>query len=520
MDFETKYKEQTTGLLHGFDRLIFRGYLSSFFSPKGMYYYLSQKGIRLTGYKTFVNNQTVELKKRIEQIAQQSKTVIKYVNNSKTSKDEIAKKYLASHPTKQGLIAIISCLEIAPTFCLRGNYLKKELEVRKELGQHLHYYLYYMDAEFGWMHVKIQTYYPFTIQVYINGREYLKRTLDKANINYESYNNSVTWVADLSKAQQLSDNLIQKKWDRFLNVLAQRLNPHLPQIQSIFQGKGYHWCLHQSEYATDVLFKERAVLETIYPSLIQHATQFKGGEDIYSFFGRNLHHLSKKEVTASSKRFTQGFRIKHYLDRNSIKMYDKYNILRIETTINNPKAFKIYKDCQRQGKQVKAWIPMGKAVSNLYRYAQIAKNANTKYLNSLVLAPIKGDLDKQIEKISNRICVIHPQKKARIFSGFNLLSAQTSLILEAINDGRFTIQPFSNRQLREILIEKGVFTIDHSNPLALKKISGKTTRLIAKLRGHKLIYKIGFSFKYKLTKLGQQICNTILNFKKLEVATL
>jgi len=519
MDFITKYKAQTDGILHGFDRLIFRGYLSKMFGPKGMYHYLSKMGVRLTDYKTFVSNQTVQLKQHIEQLAARQNISIHYVNNSKTSKDELAQKYLKEHPTQQGLIAIITCLEVSITFCRRKDPLKKELYLRKELGQHLHYYFYYMDREFGWMHVKLQSYYPFTLQVYVNGRSYLKKALDKVDIVYESYQNSITRVDDLAKAQQLSDKLIQKKWDRFLNVFAYQLNPHLPHIHDIFQGNTYHWCLHQSEYASDVLFKERASLENIYPALVQHAIQFKGGEDIYTFFGRSLHPSSKKEVTGSSKRFLQGIRIKHYLDRNSIKMYDKYSILRIETTINNSKAFKIYRDCIRKGKPTKAWTPMAKAVCNLYRYAEIAKKANSRYLNSLILARPKKDLSRQLEQLSQRITLLTSNKKEKKVAALNLLSKETSLVLEAINDGRFTIQSFSNKQLREVLIEKGLFSNDLSDPLIHKQISGKITRLLAKLRAHKLIYKIGCSFRYKLTKTGQQVCNAIQSFKKLEASS-
>ena len=239
MDFLKKHEEQTTGLLHGFDRLIFSGYLTSFFPEKGMYYYLSQTGIRLTGYKAFMERQTKSLKQHLEQISQQSKVNITYLNNSKASKDQLAKTALEKHATKTGLISIISCKETAYSFSLRKNGLKKELEVKKELRAHLHYYFYYMDREFGWMFVKIQSWYPFTIQVYINGREHLKRSLDKVGVGYESYNNSLTWVSDIDKAQQIADNLVQKKWDRFLNVFAQRLNPHLNQIQTAFQDNGY-----------------------------------------------------------------------------------------------------------------------------------------------------------------------------------------------------------------------------------------------------------------------------------------
>ena len=519
MGFQTNYNEQLKGVLQGFDRLIFSGHITSFFPPKGIYYYLSQKGVRLTDFKSFMAQETKVLRTHIEDLATQYEVCISYLNNSKDSKEAIAQKALLEHPTKEGLIAIISTQEISYSFGIVGNKLKKELEIHKQLRKHLHYYCYYMDREFGWMFAKIQSWYPFTMQVYVNGKEYLKRALMAENIPYTSYNNSITEVADIKIAQQLADKLIQKKWDRFLNIFAQQLNPHLSTIQDIFSNNGYKWSLHQCEYATDVLFKERTDLAHLYPSLVQHATQFKGGEDIYTFFGRNLHHKSTKEVTGNTKRFTQGFRVKHYLDRNSIKMYDKHTILRIETTINNPRAFKIYKTVQRKGKQTMAWVPMGKAVSNLYRYAQIAKRANLKYLNSLAKVEPSNKLGKKIEQVSCRTETINSNKNIIRFSAFNLLSKSTCLVLEAINDGRFCIQAFSNKQLRSLLIQKGFF--EHKNPdkYDLKKYSNKVTRLIAKLRVHGLVRKISHSFKYQVTKLGQEICTKILEFKNFSTST-
>jgi len=402
MTFSEQHSTKIQGVLHGFDRLIFRGYLNSFFSEKGMYSYMSQKNIKLTGYNKYMKTEQELFKTHINQIAKDAGVKINYVNKSKVSKDEIAKKDFQKTPNKKGLISIVSCLETSYSFRLRGNKALKELEVGKELRQHLHYYLYYNDVEFGWMHVKIQSWYPFTIQIYVNGKEHLKRCLDKKNIAYQTYDNSITSfdrIEDLKKAQQIADSLVNKKWDRFFNVFAKKLNPFLPKIESVF-NKGYLWCTHQCEYATDVLFKKREVLKKLYPPLIQHASYFKGGEDIYTFFGRNLHHRSTKEVTGSTKRFDQGFRVKHYLDRNSVKMYDKNSVLRIETTINNPRSFKIYKSVIRKDKPTKAWVPMGKAVSNLYRCAQIAKSCNLKYLNSLSQVDEPKDWDKKIERVS------------------------------------------------------------------------------------------------------------------------
>ncbi|MEM6319019.1 MAG: hypothetical protein AAF960_15200 [Bacteroidota bacterium] len=93
---------------------------------------------------------------------------------------------------------------------------------------------------------------------------------------------------------------------------------------------------------------------------------------------------------------------------------------------------------------------MGKAVSNLYRFGQIAKSANTKYLNSLVLVEPPKQLTRQIEQISSKTTILNSKKNEQSFSAFNLLSEETCIILQAINDGRFALQAFSNRQLREL----------------------------------------------------------------------
>jgi len=69
MTFSEQHSTKIQGVLHGFDRLIFRGYLNSFFSEKGMYYYMSQKNIKLTGYNKYMKTEQELFKTHINQIA-------------------------------------------------------------------------------------------------------------------------------------------------------------------------------------------------------------------------------------------------------------------------------------------------------------------------------------------------------------------------------------------------------------------------------------------------------------------
>ena len=53
--------------------------------------------------------------------------------------------------------------------------------------------------------------------------------------------------------------------------------------------------------------------------------------------------------------------------------------------------------------------------------------------------------------------------------------------------------------------------------LSGKQLSNKVTRLIAKLRAHKLITKIQNTARYRVSHLGAQIISQILLFKKQEM---
>ena len=71
MEFTEKHADKLLGVLHWFDRMIFREYLTSFFQTTGMYYYLSKSGVLLKEFKIFVLKKTEELKIHIENISKQ-----------------------------------------------------------------------------------------------------------------------------------------------------------------------------------------------------------------------------------------------------------------------------------------------------------------------------------------------------------------------------------------------------------------------------------------------------------------
>src|SRR5699024_8654602 len=151
-----------------------------------------------------------------------------YLNSGKIDKNEIVMRELDKNPNKTGLISVLSAVEICNTMTVKPNHESQKLEVTSRPTKCKHYYFYYNDDEFGLMYLKIQTLFPYNVQIYINGREYLSKLLDKNNIKYEMYNNSFSYIEDFSKAQKLADDILNKKISDSFDGLIKQINIHLP----------------------------------------------------------------------------------------------------------------------------------------------------------------------------------------------------------------------------------------------------------------------------------------------------
>ena len=116
--------------------------------------------------------------------------------------------------------------------------------------------------------------------------------------------------------------------------------------------------LDQAEIATDIMFTSRAELLKIWPDLVRHATLNMSSEDVLGFLGRKLHPSLQAQVVTDAKRRPHRWRIRHRMAGNWVKVYDKASILRVETTINNPREFRIQRVItDNSGRRERRWCP-------------------------------------------------------------------------------------------------------------------------------------------------------------------
>lgn len=195
--------------------------------------------------------------------------------------------------------------------------------------------------------------------------------------------------------------------------------------------------------------------------------------------------------------------MKHVFDENGIayKMYDKFSCLRVEMTINDPREFKVYKNVHhRDGTVSKRWVPMGKLISNLYRHAEVSKAANRRLLNSLQGIVSTGSLEWEINEVCGK-----KTARGKTVTGYNVWPKETMQLFEAVPDGKYLIRGFTNKDIRTILYPK-----THAG----KKVRGKMSRTLSKLRTHGLIRKVPHSRKYLVTDKGRRIMGALIETKR------
>jgi len=317
-------------------------------------------------------------------------------------------------------------VEPCRSFAVAPNRQTRRLEVVRRPRKCLHYYLYLIDPEFGWMHVRLQTWAPYEIQVYVTGREWLARQLDAAGIGYRRSDNKITAVDKGEAVAALCERFAHTDWPPFLERQATLVNPLLPAITHA-GFSGYWWVIDQCEYASDILFTERAALEAIRDDLVTAAVTALGARDVLHFLGRKPHPAFAGEVTVDSKKRAQGCRVRFRLKANAVKFYDHANVFRVETTINNPREFKVLRSAPDD--QEPRWCPMTKGVANFWRYAEVAHAANGRLLTALARLPLTGEATAELDALCQPVTAAD-----RHVAAFNPIHPDTANLFAAVRN--------------------------------------------------------------------------------------
>jgi hypothetical protein len=188
-------------------------------------------------------------------------------------------------------------------------------------------------------------------------------------------------------------------------------------------------------------------------------------------------------------------------------MYDKWNVLRIETVINNPYEFTVLRFfTDRRGRRRGRWMRMAKGIQNLGRYLQVGEAANRRYLDALAQVRPTGQIVAKLDQLCRPHVV-----DGRHCSRLNPVSPKDCQLFEAAMAGEHHIVGLRNRDLVARIYRSAA-----ASPQEAKRRCARASRLIAKLRGHGLLAKVPSQRLYRVTPLGHRVMSAALRFRHLE----
>jgi hypothetical protein len=517
--FVSRHQHQIQGTISGFDRLRFMGSLWMLSCTKGLAGFLSATSVLLKDFGAYVEGLSQKVKKASEALAQTTPPgrVLYLPSSSQSKEDYVRALPKPSQGTQTGLIAVLSCVEPCRSVEIHRNTETKALELRPALRKCLHYYFYLVHPTFGPMHVRLQSWLPLQIKVCLNGRDWLARQLDGAEIGYLKKDNAFTHIDDFARAQVFLDQQLEVQWPLVLDELVRQFHPTHAEAVAGACRQNYYWSVEQSEWATDVVFRSPEALAALYPRLVHHGITTFSSRDVLRFLQQKVpaqggvHGNFAGEVISDLKQRPEGIRIKHRCGDNSLKLYDKQGqVLRVETTIHDASGLKAYRPVASDPEGANQWQPLRKGVADLYRRCELSQAANERYLEALAAVESPTPLGTLTASLCRPAV-----KEDRRYRGLNPLNEADVRLLEVVQSGSHLITGFRNRDVRQ------EFYGDRpSDPVAYRRQSDRVGRQLALLRAHGLIQKVPKTHRYQVSAAGRAQIAAILAARAATVEQL
>jgi hypothetical protein len=518
-EFIAKHRNKIAGILSGFDRLVFRGTLRSLSFVDGMRHYLGANDVLLKDFGPHVERVSQQLKDASRGLVKQLNRPLNHLPSSKLSKEKIAREVVAREGIREGLICVLTCVEPCWSFEVHRNRETKKLELESRYRKCEFIYQYWMHPKFGFMNARIQTWFPFQIQICMNGRMWLGRQMDQAGIQYAAADNCFPWIEDWTKAQGVMDQQLRTDWPKALEPIAQQLNPVHGEMFRKYPVS-YYWSTYQSEWATDIVFQKAKELRRLFPRLVHHGITTFSSTDVMRFLGKptllsgEVPRRFSGDVVSDIKHREEGVRLKHTINGNSVKLYDKAftkpgSVLRAETTIQNGSDFQVYRPKEGDPDGKMSWRPMRRGIADLHRRVEISRKSTERYLNAFANVDDETTLEELIHKLGQPAYL--KGRRVRALRPF----ADDSELFHAISRGEFMINGFRNRDLQALLFSSAPTSVEEA-----RRRSAWVSRQLRLLRVHRLITRINGTHRYQLTTSGRKITTAIFSALRATISQL
>ncbi len=512
------YGDRIMGAIKGFDRIRFRGTLRWLANPDGLRRFLSMSHVLLKDFGVWAQAKTDLVRQSCAEQAEALGIPMLYLRSSNVDKDALARRIAGEKNIADGPICQLSVVEPCMAPSIEGNRASKQLELNYRQRKCVFIYHYFDDPLVGLGHVRLQSWLPFEATICINGRHWLEKQLKAAGMAYLKDGNCFPWIEDVAAAQRLMDEQLRTDWPALLERLMRQACPAIERVVAPLRFE-YYWSADETEWASDVMFRSAADVEAIYPKLMRYGLLVSDSPAVLRYLGRRdarssgFGRRAPDEILSDHRRRYEGVRLKHWINRNSIKLYNKAgSLLRIETTINHTRDFKVYRAPENRPDAPLSWQRLRKGVADLNRRAEVSDASNERYGDALGAALVDEKLREVVQGACRRVV-----KSGRAHRALNPWSDLDYKLLVFLGRGELVLNGFRNRDVRAVLATSEETERDQ---MQRRRLSAKATRCLGLLRAHGLIRKVPRTSRYILTNQGRKFTAALLSASAVDVNKL
>jgi hypothetical protein len=282
-------------------------------------------------------------------------------------KDDVMAERLKRFDDAEGVVFIGKAQEKAPVFRTekrRSPNGQSYPWIVRSTAMVNEYYIYAVDRDFGPFFLKFSSYFPYNAKLCLNGHEYAKQQLAKANIAFEALDNGIQACVEPERLQAICDGLSAAKIDALLRKWLRRL-PHPFTADDRRAGYRYAISILQAEFSLTQVLDRPEHGRLFFEQVIRENLDLGRPDQVQLIFARRVIHTTTGRLR--TRVLTQGVTPSSHVDykHTRIKQYHKEGrALRTETTISNTYDFNI-----------------GRRLINLPALRQIGFAANRRLLN-------------------------------------------------------------------------------------------------------------------------------------------
>ena len=216
-----------------------------------------------------------------------------------------------------------------PARCPQFSFDKKDRRVTV-------FYFYLWDAGFGPAFIKVCTYCPWPVKIWVNGHEWAKQQARKVGLGFTELSNGFAATDDPALLQRICDALQPGT----INVFFQRWLHRLPlPLGSADQQAGYWWecSMAQVEVSRTIVFTAPRHARGFFDALVTDNLDLGRPDTLEIIFDRQVRSSTEGEFRTNVITRGTEVTINAFYKHSRIKQYLKDGrALRVETVINAP----------------------------------------------------------------------------------------------------------------------------------------------------------------------------------------